>query len=308
MSFTTNVRRIFRSGFTNFWRNGSVSLASVLITTIMLSVLAGLIFFNAILTSSLASVKDKVDVTVYFTTAATEAQILSFKSDIEKLPEVASVSYTSEAQALADFKDRHASDYLTLQALDELDANPLGATLDIKANDTSQYETIAKFLEGDNDIAKANASIIDKVNYNQNKLVIDRLTSIIKGARELGFAVTLLLMAICIIITFNTIRLTIYISREEIGIMRLVGASNTYIRGPFLVEGIVYGAIASVLTMILFYPTTLWLGNNMTDFFGMNVFSYYLSNFFEIFAIILAVGIIVSSISSWLAIRRYLNK
>ncbi len=307
MAFT-NTKRIFRAGFKNFWRSGSVSLASVLITTITLSVITALIFLQAILAFSLTEVKDKVDVTIYFTNKASESDILTMKSSIEKLPEVAVVTYTSQEKALSDFKDRHASDYLTLQALDELDQNPLGATLDIKAKDPSQYGSIAKFLQDDNGLPQSGGNIIDKINYNQNKIVIDRLSSIISGAQKLGFAVTIILIAVCIVITFNTIRLTIYISREEIGIMKLVGAGNAYIRGPFLVEGLIYGAIASLITMLLFYPATLWLGRNMTDFFGMNVFNYYLSNFFEILFIILITGIVVGTISSSLAIRRYLNK
>ncbi len=304
----TNIKRIWKSGAINFWRNGSVSLASVLITTITLSVICALIFLQAILNFSLDEVRNKVDVSIYFTTSAPESDILALKSSLEKLPEVASVSYTSQDKALQDFKTRHANDYLTLQALDELSENPLGALLNVKAKDTSQYESIAKFLESGTALDGSSANIIDKINYNQNKLVIDRLTSIINGAKTLGFAVTLILIGICIIITFNTIRLTIYISREEIGIMRLVGASNMYIRGPFLVEGIIYGGIASVLTMLIFYPVTLWLGHNMTDFLGMNVFTYYFHNFFEIFFIILITGIVVGWISSTLAISRYLNK
>lgn len=308
MAFTTNLKRIIRSGSINFWRNGSVSLASVLISTVTLSVITALIFLQAILNYSLALVKDKVDVTIYFNTSAPEEKILNLKASIEKLPEVAAVAYTSQTQALEDFKTRHAGDYLTLQALDELDQNPLGATLNVKANETSQYESIAKFLQGDNALTQESSDIIDKINYNQNKVVIDRLSSIISGAQRLGYAITLVLIGICILITFNTIRLTIYIAREEIGIMRLVGAGNAYIRGPFIVEGVMYGIISSLITMLIFYPVSLWLGAKMTDFFGMNVYDYYLSNFFEIFLILLATGVILGAISSGLAIRRYLRK
>jgi cell division transport system permease protein len=304
----TNIKRIFRAGFVNFWRNGSVSLASILISTVTLSVITALIFLQAILNFSLTQVKDKVDVTIYFTTTASEDKILSLKSSIEKLPEVALVEYTSQEKALEDFKARHADDYLTLQALDELNENPLGATLNVKAKETSQYESIAKFLQGDSALTQDSSGIIDKINYNQNKVVIDRLTSIIDGAQKLGYAVTLVLIGICILITFNTIRLTIYIAREEIGIMRLVGASNTYIRGPFLVEGMVYGVLSSLITMLIFWPVSAWLGTRMSDFFGMNIFDYYTSNFFQILLILIATGVVLGSISSGLAIRRYLRK
>ena len=185
------------------------------------------------------------------TNNAPEDKILDLKASLEKLPEVTAVTYTSSEQALENFKNLHQDDFLTLQALNELDENPLGASLNVKAEDTSQYESITNFLETGPVLSNEGTSIIDKVNYHQNKLVIDRLTSIINGAQKLGFIVTLILVLISIVITFNTIRLTIYFAREEIGVMRLVGAENKYIRGPFMVEGILYGSIASVLTLIL---------------------------------------------------------
>ena len=304
----TDTKRIIRSGITNFTRNGIVSIASVLIVTITLSVIASLIFVQATLHNSLDQIQNKVDVTVYFTTSASEDQILPFKSSIEKLPEVASVTYTSADQALQDFRDRHQNDYLTLQALDELGDNPLGASIDIKAKDPTQYESIVKELENDTALAQGATPIVDSINYSQNKTVIDRLTAIIHGANTLGFAVTLILILISIIITFNTIRLTIYFAREEIGVMRLVGAENKYISGPFMVEGMIYGIIATIITIALFFPATIWLGRNLTDFLGINIYDYFISNFFEIFFIILVSGVILGSFSSVLAVRRYLRK
>ncbi len=302
-----NTKRIIRSGFKNFSRNGIISFASILISTITLCVLGGLIFVQAILNHSLTQIEQKVDVTVYFTTAAPETEVLDVKTSLEALPEVASVEYTSADDALAAFRDRHQNDYLTLQALDELSDNPLGASLNIKAKDPSQYESIVKLLEGDTGLSDA-SSIIDKINYHQNKVVIDRLNLIIHGARTLGLAITIVLVAISIIINFNTVRLTIYFAREEIGIMRLVGAENKYIRGPFIVEGMIYGTIATVLTLLIYLPVTIWFGKRMTDFLGVNLFDYFASNFFQIFVLLIVSGLILGSLSSFLAVRKYLKK
>jgi len=302
------LRRILIAGFINFKRNGLISWASILVITITLSVITSIIFLQTILNFSLNQIKDKVDVTIYFTVDAPEVKIMSLKESIEKLPEVAKVDYTSADQALALFRERHSNDYPTIQALDEINANPLGGYLNIKAKEVSQYESIANFLKSDNALVLGSSSIIDKVNYNQNKLVIDRLNSIIAGAQKLGFLITLFLIIISIIITLNTIRLAIFISKEEIGVMRLVGASKMRVRGPFVVEGAICGSIASFITIIIFYPITAWLGRNMTNFLGINMHDYYLSNFFQIFLIILLSGILLGTISSFLAIRRYLNK
>ncbi|MDQ5949981.1 MAG: Cell division protein FtsX [Patescibacteria group bacterium] len=306
--FWTDLKRIARSGLKNFIRNGTVAWASVLVITITLSVLTSLLFFQAVLNYSLSQIQDKVDVTVYFTTEASEDKVFEIKTSLEALPEVAQVTYESADEALAKFKERHSNDYLTLQALEELSDNPLGASLNIKAGLTSQYESIIKFFEDDNALGKQNENLIEKINYNQNKVIIDRLTSIIDGARTLGFLITLILAFVSVLITYNTVRLAIFISREEISIMKLVGASPRYIRGPFVIEGIICGVIASLVTLILFYPVSLWLGNKMTSFLGLNLFDYYLSHLGEILLIIIFSGIFLGAISSFFAIRKYLKK
>ncbi len=303
-----STKRIIKSGFVNFWRNGVVSLAGMLVMTITLFVIGSIIFLGAILNTSLEQIKNKVDISVYFTTAAPEEEILSLKKSIEALTEVSFVAYTTRDEALANFRERHKNDYLTLQALDELGENPLGASLSIKAKETSQYESITKFLESKEDVSSGGKKIIDKINYYQNKIAIDKLTKIIDGANKIGLAVTIVLIAISIIITFNTIRLAIYTAREEIAVMRLVGGNNAYIRGPFLIEGLMYGAISSIITMAIFYPVTLWLGGATENFFGgINLFDYYLSNFWQLFAVILLSGILLGVVSSFLAVRKYLD-
>lgn len=304
----TSTKRIIKSGFVNFWRNGVVSLAGILVMTITLFVIGSIIFLGAILNTSLEQIKNKVDINVYFTTVAPEEEILSLKKSIESLSEVSFVSYVTRDEAIANFRERHKNDYLTLQALDELGENPLGASLSIKAKEPSQYESITKFLESKEAVSASGKKIIDKINYYQNKIAIDKLTKIIDSAKKIGLAITIVLIAISIIITFNTIRLAIYTAREEISVMRLVGGGNAYIRGPFLIEGTMYGAISSIITIVLFYPVTLWLGQTTENFFGgINLFEYYLSNFWQLLAIILLSGIALGVVSSFLAVRRYLD-
>ncbi len=304
----TEVKRIIKAGFVNFWRSGVISWAAVLIVTVTLSVITSIILLNAALYSSLSQIKDKVDVTIYFVVDAPEGKIISLKESLEKLPEVDKISYVSADESLRLFRERHKNDYPTIAALDEIGDNPLGGYLNIKAKEVSQYESIANFMKGDNALVLGSASIIDKVNYHQNKIVIDRLNNIMSGARKLGLLITLVLITVSIIITFNTIRLTIFISKEEIGVMRLVGASKMRIRGPFMVEGAVYGIIATILTSIIFWPATVYFGNNMTNFLGLDMYDYYTSNFLQIFIIILLSGVCLGIISSFIATRKYLNK
>lgn len=310
-----NIKRIIRTGFLNFWRNPFISLSSVLILTLTLFVLGSLVFNNALLQSSLQELRDKVDVNVYFVTAAPESDILSLKKTLEASPEVLKVTYISRDQALQNFKKRHENDGRTLQALDELDDNPLGAVLNIKTKEPSQYENLANYLKDNPALSKSGQPIIDKVNYYQNKVAIDRLTEIINSSSRSNVAKTLILILISIIVTFNTIRLTIFTSREEISVMRLVGASNRYIRGPFVVAGVMYGLVAGVVAMLLFYPLTYWFGPLfypfplfLSDSVGnLALFDYYLSNFGQIFIIVILSGLLLGAVSSYLAVRRYLN-
>ncbi|MFO0718463.1 MAG: permease-like cell division protein FtsX [Candidatus Paceibacterota bacterium] len=304
----TNIKRIIKSGFFGFFRNGFVSLSSVLVMVVTLSVIGSVIFFGAILDSSLEAIRNKVDVNVYFVTTAEESDILAIKSSVEKLPEVKNVEYVSREEELANFRKRHENDQFTLQALDELGENPLGAKLNIKAKEPQQYEGIANFLQGENILSQNGKVIVDNINYAKNKDAINKLTQIIDSADRLGFLATIILVIISILITFNTIRLVIFISREEISVMRLVGASAIYIRGPFVVAGIMYGVIAGLLTLGIFYPITLWLGSMTESFFvGINVFEYYVSNFGEIFLVVVGSGVFVGAVSSYMAVKRYLK-
>ena len=307
--FWIKIKRVARSGFYSFWRNGFVSLSSIFVMIVTLFVIGSLIFSGVILGSTLQQIRDKVDINVYFVSNANESDILALKNNLEKLPEVAPpVVYVSQANALATFKKRHQNDQFTLQALDELGSNPLGATLNIKAKDPSQYQGIADFLQNKSTLSSGGGGLIDKVNYYQNKDAIDRLTKIINSASRLGFILTILLVIISILITFNTLRLVIYMSRDEISVMRLVGASTGYIRGPFFIAGAIYGFISAIVTLILFYPITLWLGGTTENFFvGLNIFHYYIANFGQIFLILVGSGVAIGSISSYLAVRKYLK-
>lgn len=298
-----SFQRIFTAGAKNFIRSGSVSFATVLIMTVTLSIIGLLMFLSAILTHTLDSIESKVDVNVYFTISATESDVLSVQKDLESLPEVALVGYTSRDTALAQFKERHSDDELTLRALDELGENPLGASLSIKAKDPSQYEGIVAYLEG-----ISGSTLIDRINYFQNKTVIDRLTSAIGATQQAGLIIVTLFIIASIIIALATIRLAIYSARDEIAVMRLVGASNMYIRGPFIVAGVLSGVFAALITLALFYPAAWYAGSATSMWLGeFNIFSYYTSHFPLFFLVLMGSGIVLAGVASFLGVRRYLK-
>lgn len=290
----------------NFWRNSWVSLAAVLVMVITLFTIGSLIFSRAVLGSVLSHVQNRIDISVYFKTDVEEQDILALKDLVSKLDEIKSVEYVSAEEALASFREKHKDNALINQSLEEIGGNPLGAALNIGAKEISQYESIAKFLDAQNNTSAD--SIIDKINYFQNKKIIDRLSLIFYLIRNIGLVISLVLIGVSVLVTFNTIRLAIYSAREEVEIMRLVGASNKLVSGPFIVEGVMYGLISVAVTMVLFYPFTLWIGSKVGRFFGdLNVFEYYISNFGQIFLALLVTGTVLGAVSSFIAVRRYLK-
>lgn len=309
MSLQTDYRRIIRSGAVAFWRNKIVSASSLLIMTVTLMVAGAILLLNALLNFSMAQIQDRVDVNVYFYPDVSEESILVLQEKLETVPEIDRVTYTSRDAAIALFEERHKDDFLTLQALRELEENPLGASLSIKATDSSQYETIAKLFEDESPLLTDSASLIEKVNFYQNKEIIDRLNQIINTVHRLGIAITIFFAVISVIITLNTIRLTIYTAREEIGVMRLVGAEARYVRGPFLITGMLYGAVAAVISTILLYPLTLWIGYKTETFFGgLDIFNYYTGNIIQFFVILLVLGCTLGVVASLVAVHKYLKK
>jgi cell division transport system permease protein len=308
MSLWLNIKRVSRYGLIGFIRNGFVSLAAVSIMVLTLFVLSGLLISSAALDATLAQLTQKVDVNVYFTTVATEREISELRKMIEALPEVESVSYVSRENALAQFRERHKNDQLTIQALEELKDNPLGAMLEVRAKKTSQYEAIAKFLDTQQSSGTSVGSSIDKVNFYQNKTAIDRLTNIIDTSKRFGTIIAVVMGLASLLIAFNTIRLAIYTSRDEIGVMNIVGAGRWYVRGPFMVAGVLYGVVSGIIVLALLYPITLYISQPLERFLGtFNAFSYYADSFSKMFFVVMVSGIALGALSSYLAVRRYLR-
>lgn len=302
------TKRLLIAGGKNFARGGAVSAATVLIMTVTLAIIATLIFLSALLTYTLRTVSDKVDVSVYFVTTASETDVLAVKDQLLKLPQVESVAYTSAEEALAAFRARHATDQLTLQALDELGGNPLDASLAILAKNPSEYESIVSFLETSPALSSGGASIVDRINYAQNKEIIDRLSLAIRATREIGFAVIALFALASVLIAFATVRLAIYTAKDEIAVMRLVGASGAYVQAPFIITGIITGVSAAVIVLLLLWPATWYAGVKTAGWFeGFNLASYYASHFALVFSILILSGVALGAVASVFAIRRYLK-
>jgi cell division transport system permease protein len=298
-----SINRIFKAGWLNFKRNSYLSFGTTGIMVLVLLLFSGLMALNFTSSRIISMLQEKVDVSIYFKTEALEEEIMKVKSDLEKQAEVKTVEYISKDRALEEFKARHAGDALIQDSLAELDINPLQASLNVKAKESSQYATIVNFVE-----ANKFRVVVDKINYYENEAVISRVEGLYKGLQNWGFIMTMVLAVVAVLVTFNTIRLTIYNQRQEIEIMRLVGGSNWHIKAPFMVEGGLYGVLAGLICIFLFYPILYLVSPKMDVLMpGLGLMSYFAANAVQYFLLITLSGIALGVISSTIAIRRFLK-
>lgn len=299
----TTLARIIHYGWQNFFRGKWLSVATLIVIVLALVVFESLIIFTVITKTSLAALREKIDISLYFKPTTAEEEIIKIKQSIEALPETEKVTYVSRDKALALFKEKHKDDSTVSQALEELNENPLSALVNIKAKDPSQYAIIA---------AKLNSNewrpLTQKITYHQNQIVIERLGKIIAVGNRFGLIATILLTLTAIIVTFNTVSLAIYSNRDEIGIMRLVGAPNHFISGPYVVEGIMYGVLGAVISIAIFWPAVYWGAPYLKYFVeDLNLRTYFFDNLWRLVGYQLLFGIALGVISSNFAIQKYLK-
>ena len=299
----TTLLRILKYGFQSFWRNGWLSTATVLVMVLALITFQGLLLFGVVTDAAVTSIRDKIDIAVYFRRTTAEDDMLKMKKAVEQLPTIKSVEYISSADALADFKEKHKNDPTISQALTELASNPLLASLNVKAKDPNDYPAIAQYLEN-----QGFSPIVEKVTYSQNKNAIDRLNKLIDTLNRMGLAITIFIAFAASLVAFNTIRLAIYSNRDEIGIMRLVGASNTFIKGPYIVDGVMYGFFGSLVTVLLTAPLMNIVAPVVARLIPeMDLQAYFYANLPSLFGYLVLFGAALGVLSSWVAIRRYLK-
>ncbi len=299
----TLIKRIFRSGWQSLTRNGGMIAANIFIMTMAISVITSLFLFKDVSQFLISSIQEKVDVSVYFKYETAEEDVLKVKEEINKIPEVKEVNYVPKEEALKRFTEKHGDNPILMESLAEVGINPFLASLGIKAFRAQQYEAVVSFLE-----KPQFNSLIEKIDYHERKPVIESIYSLTSNFDRAGIVFSIILALVAILVAFNTIRLSIYNSREEIKIQRLVGASNWFIRGPFLVQGAICGFFAALICLSLFALLTWGLNSKAEVLFpGLGLFGFFVSSFWLILLIQLLTGIILGIFSSLIAVKRYLR-
>jgi len=301
---TLKLWRTFREGLQNFKRNGWLSFATVSILTLSLFIVSLSLLLGLTTHYVLQNMREKVTVSVSFNPDVPEERILQIRNELAKYKrEVASVDYVSRDNALKDFLAESGNDPAITQAIDEIGENPLLASLVIKAVNPEDYDVIVKQIENStfqNDVSR--------INYAKNKKIFERLDNINQATRKTGFILGCIFVFIAVLITFNTIRITIYSHRQEFEIMRLVGASNMYVRMPFVFEGMLYGITAALVTSVSLFGIAYFISPLTEGAIQQgNFMNLYIDYFFVTLLGLLVLGIFLGVLSGFIAIRRYLK-
>lgn len=299
------IGRIIKFAAQDFWRNIWLSVITITILVMALFSVNFLIVFNLIADNVISAVHEKIDVSIYFVPEATAGEVSNVKSSLDKLVEVKEIKYISPEEALQKFQEEHAEDPDILESLEQIEGNPLGAALVVKAKRLDDYP---KILDEVNKPEYQN--IIQDKNFEDHKAIIGKINNITEKVETVGLIVIAVFILIAIVIVFNTIKIAIYTHRGEIEIKRLVGATNWFISAPFIVEGIFYSLIACLLIIAIIYPLIGILDPYLIKFFeglDFSVLNYFNEHFFAIFGLQLVLVIILNVISSSLAIGKYLR-
>jgi len=300
---SATFKRIIKSGWKSFRRNGGLSIATIFIMVMTISLVTSLFLSQKTSDFLITSLEEKVDMAVYFTEEPTNEEILTIQEELAGLPEVKKLEYISKEEALAKFVERHQGEAVIMESLEEVGGNPLLSSINIKAWEASQYAAISAFLD-----TASFRPLIAKVDYSQKKPAIEKLFSLTSNINTTGIVLSIILAIVAILIAFNTVRIAIYNSKEEIETMRLVGASNRFIRGPFLVQGMISGILAVLITFLVF-SVAVWFLSPKIDIIipGLGLSSYFFSNFLVILLLQLAAGVGLGVMASFLAVRKYLK-
>jgi cell division transport system permease protein len=298
-----NIKRIFKSGWQNFSRDGGISAATIFVLVLAIFLVSTIFLLKDASQFLITAFREKVDVSVYFKVDTGEEEILKIEEELTKTPEVKKVTYISKEMALEEFVRRHEDNPVLMESLTEVGGNPFLASLNIKAWDAGQYGAISNFLEKPDF-----QNLIEKIDYYQRKPVIEKIFSLTSLANKTGIILSIVLIITAVLVTFNTIRLAILNSSEEIKIQRLVGASNWFIRGPFLIQGAISGILATLISLLIFSLTCWLLSPKIEIFFvGLSLFNLFIKNFWPLLLIQIFTGVLLAVISSTIAIRKYLK-
>lgn len=297
------IGRVFRTAWQGLVRNHWLSFTCITMMAISLIILSSILIFNNASNNLINILKEKMDISIYFKRDVPEEDILRIRDDLIGNEKIAKIEYISQTEALKIFEEKSSRNPAIKRALEALGENPLAASLNIKAKDTKYYTEIID--EVDNSTFKDKLITVDLM---ENQRVVERINSLSVGIKLGSILVIIVAAFLSLLISFSTIRMAIYSLKGEIEIMKLVGASNWFIRGPFLLEGALQGIIASFVAILILIPFVMWGSPRIESFISeISISLYFWSHFWYIFLYQTLSGIFLGIVSSFWAINKYLK-
>lgn len=304
----TTLWRIFLGGTNNFVRNAWLSAAAMAVMIITLTIVLFSVIANATFSYTVQTIRDKIDISVYLKDEVTEVRRNELVTSLKKINNVRAITYISKDQALKNYIELN-KDNIDLQLAISQTDNPLPASLQIKVKDPDQIGSIKTYL----DKPEIKALQSDKTSYSgDRKEAIDKIAKATSFIRQAGVVGVIVFTLISVLIIFNTIQMAIFNRRDELSIMRLLGASKWYIRGPFLVESLLIGISSAIISIVLCNAVFSVASSTLNaSSFGLlditYASSYFADNFWNIVGAQLALGLIIAVGSSFVATQRYLR-
>jgi len=300
--------RVIRTGMVNFVRNMWLAIAAMAIMIVTLSIILFSVIVSATFHNTVDQITDKIDVSVYLKDSTTDEQSQELVKDLKDLRGVKSVTYLSKDQALEVYRDQNAGNAALLQAINETD-NPLPATIRIKPTDLNEIDTIRSYIDKP---AIAELQSDPSNDSGDRRVAIDKITHATNILQRAGIGAVLIFATISVLIIFNTIQMAIFNRRDELQIMRLLGAGTWFIRGPFVVEAIIYGMLSAVISLLLINAVFVTASSSLqATSFGLLDIGYsqqfFEQHYWRLLLVQLALGILIGAASSIIATRRYLK-
>lgn len=305
---TTTTGRIVRTCFLYFVRNAWLAIAAMATMIITLTIILFSIIVNATFANQVDQITSKIDISVYLKDTVTSAQAKNFVSKIEQLQNVEEVTYLDKAAALRAFIRQNAGNDKLLAAVNETD-NPLPATIKIKPKDLNKMDEIRSFVTKPEWQKLQSDPISDS---GERRATIDKITHATNILQRAGIIAVAVFALISVLIIFNTIQMAIFNRRDELQIMRLLGASTSYIRAPFVVETVIYGVLSAIISILIINALFITASSSLqATSFGLLDISYsqqyFQERYWQLLLMQLTLGILIGAASSVIATQRYLK-
>ncbi|MEI6379242.1 MAG: permease-like cell division protein FtsX [Candidatus Falkowbacteria bacterium] len=301
-AFLLSFGRVLKFSFQDILRNVWLSLVTIMIMILTLFSVNLLMAVKAISGAAVDTIKNKIDISLYLKPDAQPQAIAILKARLEGLSSVKQVEYVSQEDALAKFKQQNIKDVRINDALAQLSSNPLSPSLVVRPRSADEFELLLSDLNNIDD------PLIQSRDYDNYKQMLQKIDGITRKVSEAGFLVSTIFILITLLVIYNTAKVAVYTHRNEIGIMRLVGASNWFVKAPFVVSSVVYTLISLLFVVFTFFLFLGLLQPYLETFFAgysFNIVAYFADNFLAIFGFQFLVAGAVNVLASWLAVSKY---